>query len=147
MSTPHKFVLKDKDGVDHTYVCMPHPPSKGFAVVDQLLALGLGPVVEAFVASAKGGGTETDLASMMAHLDGSKVAGDILKGLDSIGGTFKIAESVLSETARDGVPLTRQGIDVAYTRNYAEATAAVKEVIEHNGFFDALSTFFGTSEG
>ena len=147
MSTPHTFRLKDKDGNEHTYVCMPHPPSKGFAVVDQLLALGLGPVVEAFVASAKAGSDEVDVAKMLTNLDGSKVAADVLKGLDSIGGTFKIAASVLANTARDGTPLNQQGIDAAYERNYAEATAAVKEVIEHNGFFDALTTFFGTSEG
>lgn len=148
------FTLKDRDGAEHHYIVTPHTPSQGFAVIDSLLALGVGPICEAMAGAATYAGSAEDeegakvaIADMVKAMDIEAMAAGIQKGLVASGGTGKIVPMLLKYTTRDAVPLNGStNIDIAYTRNLGELARAVRKVIEINGFFDALLGSWVASE-
>lgn len=143
------FVLKDREGEEHHYVCIPHPPSDGFKVLDAMTTLGIGGLVQVLFASTTMGSgadgevsTKTDLKRLMSGFSAGDLASSIQGGIKASGGLAVLAPMLLKHTTRDTMRLDAAGIELSFKANYGELAAALRKVVDANGFFELLAGFF-----
>ncbi|MEN0065935.1 MAG: hypothetical protein AAGA48_27590 [Myxococcota bacterium] len=145
-----EFTLVDSQGTEHAYLVVMHPGGEGMDIVAELLAVGIGPIVEAIgvfvgsdgIQSLIGGDSEAAEAALeaFAQLDLSRVASETRAVLVT-GRVPQLLRKVLARTQRDGRPLKEsRHYDAAWRGNYAEALMAAWRVIEINDFFGPLLT-------
>lgn len=149
-STPiYTFSLRDRSGQEHEYVLREHPTDPGLEVVDKLLQLGLGPILQMIFESVNLPANFNDMSpeqkadvwnGLRDRLDIGGIAKQTLEGLARSGGLRALAPMLLLYTDRDGAPLKdRVNFATAYQANYGELIAACQKVIDHNGFFELLT--------
>jgi len=149
-STPiHTFSLRDRSGESHEYVLREHPTDPGLEVVDKLLQLGLGPILQMIFESINLPPNFSDLPDeqkaelwndLRNKIDISSIAKQVLEGLSRSGGLRSLAPMLLTYTDRDGAPLKdRVNFATSYQANYGELIAACQKVVEYNGFFELLT--------
>lgn len=169
MSDIHRFTLKNREGEDIPYIVTPHTYPDNMDVLDAMLELGLGPLVEsgfaAFKISAKKKGkpeageskddenkasVTIDMTEIFENMDRAAVVKDVKDGFRRLG-MRTLTPMLLKFTTRDGKRLidsdgSTHRLDQAYVRNYGELAQVIQEVIKYNDFFSALASFFGESE-
>lgn len=123
MSDAVKPIAYEIDGVQ--YFTMPHGPMAGLAVIDHMMALALGPLLSA------AGGDGEELASLDSEA--------VVASLRSSGGLVVLAPMLLQFTTREQTLLSKEGIEMSYSRKYGELIRACLKVIEINNFFEVLS--------
>lgn len=137
-------------GETRTFVMRQHPTREGLAVIDKLLAAGLGPIVEVLFSSADlpkdfdklPEEEQTRLLAKIANtLDKKQIVQSLTDGLSKGGGLVSLAPDLLAYTSLDGENLRGSMFDVTFQGNYGEALYLCRKAIEHNGFFALLSTF------
>lgn len=135
----HTVKIKDSE-----YLISPHPFDEGLQVMDLLLTLGLGTLISTILDSAKireDDSPEEMQAAMLRAMDASVISDTLITGLQRSGGLTKIIPLLLRYTRRNGTLLNNEAArNEAFTGNYGEVVKVVREVIDVNGFFDALST-------
>lgn len=147
---PIQFKLKDADGVEHAYECLPHPASEGQRVMWMLWGMGvepLGKIAAGFMRMEGMRGKSIFAAAGDASLreqfalvvDLGAMAAAIRQALASVPMDV-LGKDLLSRTTRDGKELANPLVfDEAYSRNYPEYALALWEVVKANRFFPALS--------
>lgn len=149
-STPiHTFTLRDRDGTSHEYILREHPTDPGLEVVDRLLQLGLGPILQMLVETVNLPDNFSDMSpevkaelfdGIKKKVDVGQIAKQVLEGLTRSGGLRAIAPMLLAYCDRNGQPLKdKMNFAAAYQANYAELIGACQKSISHNGFFDLLT--------
>ena len=149
-STPiHTFSLRDRSGQEHEYVLREHPTDPGLEVVDKLLQLGLGPILQMLFESVNLPPNFADLPpeqkaelwnNLREQIDIGGIAKQVLEGLARSGGLRTLAPMLLTYTDRDGAPLKdRVNFATSYQANYGELLAACQKVVDYNGFFELLT--------
>ena len=158
------FSLKDREGNIHEYVVAPHAGMDGLSVIDAMLAIGMGPLIEAAFAAIRAseeqraagkavGKTDVQiqesfsLAEVIEKVDVENLVVSAQQGIRSAGGMSTLAPLVMRHTTRDGVNLfsgktgrlNSAQFDIAYTQNCGELRAAFLKVMEINNFFELLA--------
>jgi len=164
--TPRTVVLKDSEGAEHTYRIMLHPhadglplvsdlvgiigPTAGRGLFDALRTLGADPSLRVDVEgmsdeerAAVEAKREAAFLSVLAGLDPQAMLQGALTNLTARGGLQALSPRLLAYTSRDGVHMNNSGALECFAGNYGEEIRILKEVIDFNGFFEALSTFLG----
>ena len=163
---PRSVSISDNDGNVHQYRIHLHPSGEGLALATDVLAI-VGPSAgrgffdalrtmasnpalrvpddatdeQKAAAEAK---REAAFLSVLADLDAQTLLQSAMTALVARGGLQTIAPRLLKFTLRDGAKMDDAGaLDMAYTGNYGELMKAMREVIDHNGFFEPLYTFLG----
>lgn len=126
---PVEITVLDDDGNPHGYLIGLHPAAEGQKVVCQLLGLAAGPLAELLAAGARSGGdalgADVDLQAVGRQV-GALLLGDAPP---------RLIRELLGYTSRDGRALRGDHeFNVAYTGNYGELLAALKEVVQANRF-------------
>lgn len=163
---PRTVILKDSEGAEHSYRINLHPHSDGLPLVsdlvgiigptagrglfDALRTLGADPSLRVDVeglddeerakVEAK---REVAFLSVLADLDLQSMLQGALTNLTARGGLQALSPRLLAYTTRDGVVLNNPLALECYAGNYGEEIRILREVIDFNGFFEALSTFLG----
>lgn len=145
------FDLKDRSGASHQYVVTPHNATQGFAVIDAMLMIGLGPIAEALFSVAQSpeaaDGDTVSLSEILKHVDKESLVKSIQGGVQGVGGLSKLAPLVFRFTMRDGQKLdSGAALDIAFTQNYSEMVQAFRKILDINGFFDALAGMLGAAD-
>jgi len=157
----HKFVCNDSTGVGHNYACNPHLATEGISIISRLMQLG-GPAIANVIQGIYSGldkskltlDTEVSLGALSKGIDWDslKIGDAVQQFVNGLGSTVDGADllkDILSQTTRDGKPLSGpQGasFDLAYRCNYVELGKAVWEVIRYNGFLPGVATLTGGGE-
>lgn len=163
---PRIVSIPDNDGATHEYRIHLHPNSEGLSLTTDILAI-VGPSAgRGFFDALRTMASDPALRVPEAASDEEKAAAEtkreaaflgVLAGLDAQtllqtamgalvarGGLQAIAPRLLAYTFRDGKRLNDvTEMDMAFTGNYGEQMKIMREVIDHNGFFEPLYTFLG----
>lgn len=150
-----EFTLKDAQGQEHQYLCIPHKTSDGTKLCNRILAIAGEPLgrvlssnlvtlIEMFQQGKIDVDSDADqLIGVLKDLDidlGS-IVGDIARAV-ALAGDDKFFKELLKHTTRDGKQLTDPAnYEPAYQANYAEQLQAVAKVIMINGFIPFLGAF------
>jgi hypothetical protein len=124
------FTVKDRDGKEHSYSCLPHKYEEGMAILLEV-ADALGGAFKGAVQAMLGTTTadkqdEFDVASIADSI--STIPQRLLKQ-----GGAKLFARILAHTRRDGDDLSKGHVrDFAYAANYGELFIAVGRVLEIN---------------
>ncbi len=156
---PHTFIVKDAEGVEHTYDLTLHRTEDGAPLAAwvtghafEALALAFGAVgvaaIEKMAQAKKGAGLAAIAATIasnpevMAQLDPAKVGAAVRGVLLKLSVPMQLR--ILRTTNRDGKPLVdgdgspAKMYSTAYPKNYRELGEALVKVCQVNGFFPAL---------
>jgi len=163
---PRSVQIPDNEGGTHEYRIHLHPNGEGLALATDVLAIvgpsagrGFFDAVRKMASdpSLRVGANATDeqraeaaakqqqaFSDVLGDLDAQALIQAAMNALVARGGLQGIAPRLLAYTFRDGVKLDTPGaLDFAFTGNYGEQMRIMREVIDFNGFFEALYTLLG----
>lgn len=145
-----RFSLVDRWGATHNYMVELHRGGEGMDLVFELIQIGIGPAIESLRSMVEAAAGDTDDLEkvglrVLAEADTGAIVTQVNTAL-ATGKAPATMRKLFLRTTRDGQPLTDSAnYDRAWQGNYAEPFMAARKIIEHNGFFELLSSLLASS--
>ena len=135
---PVHFSLSGADGVDHSYIVVPHPTSLAVPIVLEILGMLAPSLVQLLVAGVEGG-LDSDFETLLREMDMSVLGRDLQASFHSL--SPETIRGLFVRTIRDGKELQQvAAYDTAYAGNITEFLKAIQKIVSINGFIPFLST-------